>query len=194
MCCNEQDLKKELKHLKKVLIDINHYPNWTIEQTNGKVKNENKITRPAQVTSSNEGNEHLLMLSYKAKAGETRTKVFREICAIPTSIKYKVIYTVLKLASKYNIKHDLIYKVQCPDIYCKTTYIREVERGFPEGILDHSGCDDKSHLCEHAENAVHENVNIDHFKVLLNGYKSNEFTLHIKHERSTLNVQEKSVP
>ena len=57
-----------------------------------------------------------------------------------------------------------------------------------------------SHTYENAENTGHENVNIDHFETLSNGYKSNKFKrklaeeLHIKHERSTLNVQEQSVP
>ena len=112
----------------------------------------------------------------------------------------------MKLASKFNIideiskKHKLdlilIYKGQCPDLYCDTAYIGEVGRGFPERIIDHYGCDDKSHLHEHAGKAGHENVNIDHFETLSNGYKSNKFkrklaeALHIKHERLTLNVQE----
>ena len=43
-------------------------------------------------------------------------------------------------------------------------------------------------------------MNLDHFKILSNGYKNNKFkrklaeTLHIKHERPPLNVQEQSVP
>ena len=52
----------------------------------------------------------------------------------------------------------------------------------------------------HAKKIGHENVNIDHFEILSNGYKSNKFkrklaeALHIKHERPTMNVQEQSVP
>ena len=59
--------------------------------------------------------------------------------------------------------------------------------------------DDQSHLYLHAEETGHENVNIDHFEILPNGYKNNKFkrklaeALHIKHERPTLNVQEQSV-
>ena len=76
----------------------------------------------------------------------------------------------------------------------------EIGRRLSERIIDHSGRGDKSHLYEHAEKTGHENVNIDHFEILLNDYKNNKFkrklveTLHIKHKRPTLNVQEQSVP
>ena len=56
------------------------------------------------------------------------------------------------------------------------------------------------HLYEHAEKTRHENVNVDHFEILSNGYKDNKFkrklaeALHIKHERPALNVQKESVP
>ena len=46
----------------------------------------------------------------------------------------------------------------------------------------------------------HGNVNIDHFEILLNGYRNNKLkrklaeAVHIKHERAALNVQEQSVP
>ena len=80
VCCNDQDLKKEIEHINNRLRDINGYPGWIIEQTNEKVKNQNKMTRPTQITFNNEENEHSLMLHYKEKAGETRTKVFTEIC------------------------------------------------------------------------------------------------------------------
>ena len=78
----------------------------------------------------------------------------------------------------------------------------EIRKRFSERILDHSGRDDKLHLFAHAEKTGHENVNIDHFQILSNGYKNNKFkrkrklaeALHIKHERPTLNIQEQSVP
>ena len=57
-----------------MFIDINGYPNWIIEQTIKKVKNKNEITWSTQVTSSTEENEHLLMLPYKGKVGETTLK------------------------------------------------------------------------------------------------------------------------
>ena len=81
MCCNDQDFKKEIKHINR-LKDINGYPNWIVEKTNKKVKNQNKMTRPTQVTSNNEENKHFVTLPSKEKAGETGTKVFTEICHI----------------------------------------------------------------------------------------------------------------
>ena len=56
-----------------------------------------------------------------------------------------------------------------------------------------------SHLFQHAEKTGHENVNVDHFEILSNGYKNNKFkrklaeALHIKHETPTLIAQEHSV-
>ena len=81
-----------------------------------------------------------------------------------------------------------------------TYHIGEIGRRFSECIIDHSGCGDKSHLHEHAEKTGHGNVNIDHFEILLNGYKNNKFkrklaeALHIKHETPALNAQQQSVP
>ena len=65
----------------------------------------------------------------------------------------------MKLAKK---KHELIVKGQCCKIICDATYTGEVERRISERIMDHSGCDDKSHLYEHAEKSVKVNVDIDH--------------------------------
>ena len=92
-------------------------------------------------------------------------------------------------------KHDLIYKFQCPDLNCDETHIGEIGRRFSKSIIDHSGCDNKSHFYEHAEKTGHENVNIDYFEILTNGCKNSKLkrklaeALHTKHERATLNVQ-----
>ena len=77
--------------------------------------------------------------------------------------------------------------------------VGEVGRRFSEHVIDHSGCDDKSHSYEHAEKTGHENGNMDHFEIPWNDYKNNNFkgklveALHIKHKRPTLKVQEQSV-
>ena len=103
--------------------DISGYPNWIIEQTIEKVKNQNEIPRSTQVTTNTEENEHLRMLPYKGKVGETTLKFLRNTCQ-PANNTCKIIYTGTKLASKFNIKdkiskehkHDLICKAQCPDL------------------------------------------------------------------------------
>ena len=38
VCSNDQHLKSQIRHLKKVFKNINGYPNWVIEQTIEKVK------------------------------------------------------------------------------------------------------------------------------------------------------------
>ena len=140
VCSNDQHLQNEIKHLKKVFRDINGYPNWIIEQTIEKVKNQNEMTRSTQVTTNTEENEHLLMLPYKGKVGETTLKSLRNTLksVIPANNTCKIIYTGTKLASKFNIKdkiskenkHDLIYKAHCHDLNCDETYIGEIGRRF----------------------------------------------------------------
>ena len=105
MCFNDQHLQKEIKHLTKVFRDINGYSNWIIEQTNEKVKNQNEMTRSTQVTTNTEENEHLLMLPYKGKVGETTLKSLQNTLksVIPANNTCKMIYTGTKLASKFNI-------------------------------------------------------------------------------------------
>ena len=49
-----------------------------------------------------------------------------------------------------------------------------IGRKFSEPFIDHFGCVDKSHLYEHAEKTGLENVIIDHFEILSNGFKNNK--------------------
>ena len=164
---------------------INGYPNWFAEQTIEKVKNQNEMPSSTQLKTNTEENEPLLMLPYKGKVGETTRKSLQNTLksVIPANNTCKIMYTGMKLASKFNIKgriskehkHDLLYKAQCLNLNCDETHIGEIGRGFSERVIDHSGRDDKSHLYEHAEKTGHENVNIDHFEILSNGFKKNKF-------------------
>ena len=112
MCSNDQHLKNEIRHLKKVFRDINGYPNWVIEQTIEKVKNQNEIVRSIQVITKTEENEHLVVLPYKGKVGETRLKSLRDTLKSVVSANNlcKIIYTGTKLASKFNIKDEISKK------------------------------------------------------------------------------------
>ena len=109
------------------------------------------MTRSTEVTTSTEEKEHLLMLPYKGKVGETTLKSLRNTLTfvIPANNTCEIIYTGTKLTSKFNIKdkisrehkHDFIYKAQCPDLNCDETCIEEIGRRFSERIIDHSGRD-----------------------------------------------------
>ena len=59
--------------------DINGYPNWVIEQTIEKVKNQNEMVQSTLETINTEENEHLLMLPYKGKVTKVFSKHFK-IC------------------------------------------------------------------------------------------------------------------
>ena len=101
VCSNDQLLKNEIQHLKKVFREIHGYPNWIKEQTIEKVKNQNEMVRPTEVISSNEENKYLL-LPYTVKAGETRLKSLQDTLksVLPANNRCKIIYTRMKLASK----------------------------------------------------------------------------------------------
>ena len=102
VCSNDKHLENEIKHLKKVFREINGYPNWVIEQTIENVKNQNEMTRSTQVITNTEENEHLLMLPYKGKVGQTTLKSLRNTLksVMPVNNTCKIIYTGTKLASK----------------------------------------------------------------------------------------------
>ena len=99
-------------------------PNWIIEQTIEKVKNQNEMPRSTQLKTNIEENEHLLMLPYKGKVGKATLKFLQHTLksVVPANNTCKIIYTGTKLSSEFNIKdkisrenkHDLIYKAQCP--------------------------------------------------------------------------------
>ena len=114
---------------------INGYPNWVIEQTIEKVKNQNEIARSIQVTTNNEENEHLLMLSYKGKVGETRLKPLRNTLkpVMPANNTHKIIYTGMRLVPKFNIKDKISKKA---DLNCDATYVGEIGRRFAEPVIE----------------------------------------------------------
>ena len=87
------------------------------------------------------------MLPFKDKAGETRIKSLRNTLkfVIPTKNTCRIISTGMKLAKSTNMTSFI--KPQGPDnLNCDSTYVGEVERRSLECIIDHSGCDEKSHL------------------------------------------------
>ena len=124
VCSNDKHLENEIKYLKKVFRDISGYPNWVIEQTIEKVKNQNEMTRSTQVITKTEENEHLLMLPYKGKVGETTLKSLRNTLksVIPVNNTCKIIYIGTKLASKFNIK-DEICKKHKHDLFIKSSVL-----------------------------------------------------------------------
>ena len=174
ICSNKKHLTNEINHLKKVFNEINGYPKWVIEQIIEKVNNQNEQEGiDLETTTTLEEKQHLLMLPYKGKVGETTMKSLRNSLKkiIPANNTCKIIYKGTKLGSKFNVKdkinkkhkHDLVYKATCPNENCNETYVGEVGRRFAERIIDHHGRDKRSHLLEHAKNTGHENVNIDDF-------------------------------
>ena len=83
---------------------------------------------------------------------------------------------------------------------CTDSYIWETARRLSERVMDHAGGDTKSHLVRHGLNFNHETVNIENFKILNTGYNNNTYkrriseALFVKQYRSSLNMQDNSVP
>ena len=76
------------------------------------MKNQKEMAQSTQVTTNTKENEHLLVLPYKGKVGETRLKSLRNTLksVIPANITCKIIYTETNLASKINIKDEISEK------------------------------------------------------------------------------------
>ena len=116
-----------------------------------------------------------------------------------TCVKSSSCFT-LKDQTDIKHKHDLVYRVTCPDVSCDAQYIGEVSRRFEERVIDHSGRDVKSHVAIHSVICNHQNVTFEDFDILRSGYNNNAFkrklseALYIKEYKPSLNIQDKSVP
>ena len=132
---------------------------------------------------------------------------------VSNDVNTRITYTGHKLNTRFQIKdntaqlhkHNIVYKVKCPDQSCNQDYLGETGRRITERTTDHSGKDKHSHLqqlylsmldC----NENHKHVNLDNIKVTDSGYHNNRFkrkmseALYIKQYKPTLNTQEQSIP
>ena len=88
---------------------------------------------------------------------------------LPDKQKATLVYTRTKLGYNFNIKditkkehkHDLVYRVKCPEETCNETYNGETGRRIVEGIDEHRGKDKNSYVYQHSVNSNHRLVTLD---------------------------------
>ena len=126
---------------------------------------------------------------------------------LPNNINTRIAYSSKKLGACFKIKddtkhvhkHDLVYKISCPEPTCQQEYIGETGRRLFERVKDHNGRDKHSLVHKHAVEFNHKEVDLQQIEILGLNY-GNKFrrkiaeALFITECRPTLNIQEKSVP
>ena len=105
----------------------------------------------------------------------------------------------IKVQTKFEHQHNIVYHGKCPEVDCIDSYIDEASRRVFERIIDHNGRDRKSHLFRHSVQHNNKNLERQDFKILGKGYRNNAMkrkiseALYCRELKPTLNVQEKSI-
>ena len=127
---------------------------------------------------------------------------------LPENVQTRTCYTGTKLGTKFNnIKdpvkkshqHDVVYYATCPEPGCVEDYTGETGRRLNERVIDHNGRDKKSHLYKHSQESNYPCVALSDFKIIGCNFQNQKFkrrieSLLIRETRSSLNIQEMSVP
>ena len=151
-----------------------------------------------------------MVLPYRGRSGESLVKsLTRSINRLTSGqLASKVVYKSTRLGECFNIKdttkldhrHDLVYKIECPDNKCKEIYIGETKRRLSVRVNEHSGKDRQSLVAKHTLDSGHGKVSMNNVSVLGRCQSGNSYkrkileSLYIKREKPSLNIQIASVP
>ena len=126
---------------------------------------------------------------------------------MPLNVKPIVSFKASKLASRFNIKdktniqhrHNVVYKLECPQEQCTHTYIGETARRLHVRISEHGGKDKRSSLLRHSVESGHDKIKLENAVILasnLGNYKQRKIAeaLFIKEHKPSLNEQGQSIP
>ena len=80
----------------------------------------------------------------------------------------------IKVKTKFEHQHDLVYFVNCTEPSCRDNYGRETGRRIVERIKDHSDRDHASHIVIHNIETSHTDVNIANFKIISMNFSNNK--------------------
>ena len=150
------------------------------------------------------------MLPYQGDKGSNLLKSMKRYVSklVPEHTKLEITFTGKKRNSCFSIKDktsfqhqlDLIYYVNCTKPSCRDNYVGETGSRIIERMEDHSRRDHPSHMVKHNIETSHPDVNAANFKIIDMNFSNNKRkrknaeSLWVKDLRSTLNVQEKSIP
>ena len=128
---------------------------------------------------------------------------------LPENLQTRICYTGTKPGTKFNnIKdpvkkshqHDVVYYATCPEPGWLEDYNGETGRRLNERVVDHNGSNKKSHLYKHLQESNHSCLSLSGFKIIGSNFQNQKFkrnvagSLLIRETRSSLNMQEMSIP
>ena len=189
ICSNENELKKELAHLKKVFTTINGYPHSLVCSIMKKVKEQkkeekdNKKTEDKKKTNDESTEPKLLMLKvpYAGSKGENLIKDLKNTLQrnLPENIKCRVVQTGTKLGRKFNVKDkvdgrhlsNFIYRRKCKNKKCKDDYVGETARRKVIRTEEHGGKDKQSWIYKHSSKTKHPRAKYEDFEILATNYE-----------------------
>ena len=180
ICSNEEELTKELTHLREVFTGINGYPRNLVETTMKNVKDERNATRTTANTEKEEENEPTTTLMVKVPfAGEKGEGLIKDLNRtlqrnLPNRIKCRIVRTGTKLQRNFNIKDKLedkhrsniVYLHECQNKRCDDDYIGETGRRKEVRTGEHGGNDKESWIFKHSKKTKHPKAKDKNFKIL----------------------------
>ena len=176
-------------YLRKVFIKINNYSSKTVQNINFNITNE-----PQTNTTDNNETKLELLLPFSVKQG-IRLLSNKKIYITYKGTKLSTQFSV-KLRTKFESRHNIVYFSRCPNGTCNETYVEKTDSRINERIIDHNKRDKISYLLKYASESQHTHIWKDDFKILNGNYNSSikrkiSEALYIRTLKPTLNVKEK---
>ena len=162
ICSNENVLKTEIEHLRKVFVEIDSYLRHII--IDGVINQE--LSRNLDTIQENDQTKEptetvQLIVLYTGKQGHKIIfKIKKDLSkALLSILETMVTYQRTKFSTKFNIKNqtkfqhknNIVYYDKCLNIKCKNDYVGETNRRSIERIIDHNKREKKSQLLKYAQ-------------------------------------------
>ena len=206
MISSDNNLEKELDHLRRVFCDINDYPeNVTKKIISEEVERHQSPSEPEITSEEAEEPEKIqLNLPYGGEQGQNLMKKLGKTIQTTTrgKVQLTTTYTPCKLGSRFTVKdktklihqHNVTYHINCANQKCQSNYVGETKRRILTRMTEHNRKDAKSHVLIHSKKTKHRRVFLPNIKIIGSGYRTNfkrkiSESLYIKELKPDLNVQ-----
>ena len=158
ICSDQHLLQVELDHLRKVFVEINHYPSKTVEniiknelETNVDITNE-----PQTNTTDNSDTKLQLFLPFSGKQGiQLLSKMKKQLKKrITSNAKTCITYEATQLSTQFPVedktkfehRYNVVYFSHSPNATGNERYVEETDRRIKERIMDPNKRDKSSHF------------------------------------------------
>lgn len=210
ICSTEEELTKELAHLREVFTKVNNYPRHLVETTMKNVKEERNTTQTTDDTESEADNESTTLTLKVPFAGEKGEGLIKDLNRtlqrnLPNNIKCRIVRTGTKLQRNFNIKDKLedkhrsnfIYHHVCMNKKCNEHYVGETGRRKEVRTSEHGGKDKESWIYKHSMKTKHPKAKDKNFHILGTNYDNRRKrriaeAMFIRDMKPTLNKQKDS--